>query len=83
MGGAGFEGRRGGVSAREARESGGRATDATFMGLMYIIATQMSTGYLDFSFCGEEPIVHWLSEHIEDAADEGFGFLGRGAARAV
>jgi len=43
----------------------------------------MSTGYLDFSFCGEEPIVHWLSEHIEDAADEGFGFLGRGAARAV
>jgi len=30
------------------RSSGGRAAGRRFMGVMYIIATQMSTGYLDF-----------------------------------
>jgi len=33
----------------------------------------MSTGYLDFFEGG--PMLQWLTEHIEDAADEGFGFL--------
>ena len=71
-----------GAGARGARKSGGRAADATFMGLLYNNATQMSTGHLHFfSRRGAKaPLAdraHW------DAADEGFGFLAGEAVRAV
>ena len=51
-GGGGRDAREGQRGSLRSRCSGGRATGATFMGLMYIIATQMSMGYLHFFEAG-------------------------------